>query len=283
MLASRGLSEHQIEQLISNATEERLHASSSRGGETERKSLTTDSSTDIQHSPLESVSPANAKNSPPIITYPEFLLRSQKPPPLITAQRLLTATYIISAAVTTFYGTNQYLMKPMLDSLHSARHSLFEMVSGNLNSLNEKLESNVSRMPDNSGIGSDDDDSDNQSLRSDPGRFFTRTIGTQTSPQSSLSHAVASTPAPVSSVPLDAQASQLSCLQANLQAIKPNDDLNQAVQERLDGLRSYLEKIQYTRTWAETSNDGVAKVKAEIRGVKGVLLSARNFPPSSVR
>lgn len=28
----------------------------------------------------------------------------------------------------------------------------------------------------------------------------------------------------------------------------------------------------------ETNDDEIAKVKAEIRGVKGVLLSARNFP-----
>ena len=41
-------------------------------------------------------------------------------------------------------------------------------------------------------------------------------------------------------------------------------------------LQSYLAKLPHAGQ--QQGTDAVAEVKAEIRGVKGVLLSARNFP-----
>ena len=283
-LTSKGLSEHQIEQLLSNVTDEESHDTSGEGEDT-GKSLTADSSSAKDSLSQKSPTPVNAEDSPPIITYPEFLVRSQKPPPLITAQRLLTASYTMLGAAAMLYGTTKYLVEPMLESLHSARHSLFETTSLNVNNLNAKLVSNVSCIPRKSGTGTDDDDDvDAESLDSDPAHFFSRTVGTQTSLPSSQSHSDASPPPPATSVPIDVQASQLSRLHASLQATKYNEGSDQAVQESLDDLRGYLEKLQYTGTWVEPSNDdGIAKVKGDIRAVKGVLLSARNFPSSFVR
>jgi hypothetical protein len=55
-------------------------------------------------------------------------------------------------------------------------------------------------------------------------------------------------------------------------------------------LQGYLEDLMYGRRggsfhWNSTAKapeDEIEKVKKEIRGVKGALLSARNFPAASV-
>ena len=62
---------------------------------------------------------------------------------------------------------------------------------------------------------------------------------------------------------------------------EPTNPLGDSVRE----LRAYLGKLPLAnslhvggKAGRRGENDAVANVKAEIRGVKGVLLSARNFP-----
>ncbi len=256
-----------------------------------------------------STSTSQSRDIPPIITYPEFLLHSQKPPPLITAHRLLTTFYIASGVAATIYGANKYLVTPMLDSLSTARHSLFETASSNLSTLNTKLESVVSVIPDphssshpskdhtQSGV---DNDNDASSTTSDPTELFHRDTGTQTTPQ--LSRSPSSTPslAPpdletaTASTTLNGHLSRLSIIHSHLSELLA-DNTNQSeseeqIADRLTELQMYLDGLAYgSSTYvngygagatnpADANGDEIARVKAEIRGVKGVLLSARNFP-----
>lgn len=226
---------------------------------------------------------------PPIITYPEFLLHSQKPPPLITAQRLLTTTYILSGAAAAVYGTSKYLVEPMLESLHAARHSLHQSASTNVIALNEKLEAVVSKSPSFMKEDSEKEGLDAGSEDSDAARFFTRTAATQTSPQRSRSASASSHGSPVVPSATLAQSSKISDLRTSLETIKPADTSNQPIKDSLSELRICLDQLQLSNSpdfmkYANTTaDDPVAKIKAEIRGVKGLLLNARNFPPTSVR
>ena len=224
----------------------------------------------------------------PIITYPEFLLHSQRPPPLITTDRLLTALYLASGAAATMYGLSNYLIEPMVETLSSARHSFFENASSNIGRLNEKLEKVVSKIPD--GIPGYDDleGSDDDSASTDPARFFSRTIATQTSPNLSRSSSSMSLSEKSSPSAIAAHASQILKLHELLSHMKDEDgEVPDPVRDNVQGLREYLQNLP---SWGRTGStrakvaanrdDSIAKVKAEIKSVKGTLLSARNFPAS---
>ena len=235
-------------------------------------------------------SEAQTKDTPPIITYPEFLLRSRKPPPLITADRLLTSIYIASGAAATMYGLSTYVVKPMLENLTSARHSLFESCSSNVNSLNEKLEGIVSQLPENSSNDSiASEDSDRDSITSNPARFFSRNSATQTSPRLSRSSSSSPIALPDEQTALDIHASHLSKLREMLANLNPSDsDASDPVSESLDNLTEYLRDLPLWgstgRTGINRTNgvgtekDDIDRIKAEIKSAKGALLSARNFP-----
>lgn len=139
-----------------------------------------------------SSSPPN-RDIPPIITYPEFLLKPQKPPPLVTFQRLLNAAYAFAGLSALTYGASKFLVEPMLDSLTTARHEFADKTLNSLNELNSKLEPKVSHIPVTTGPThpkrSHDgrDDEDIESIISDPTELFHRDVATQTSPPRSPS------------------------------------------------------------------------------------------------
>ena len=238
-------------------------------------------------------------NAPPIITYPEFLLHSQKPPPLITARRLLNTVYLVSGTAAAIYGTSQYLVSPMLESLNSARHSLFETTSSNLDTMQQKLERVVSAVPPsvtnqlNGGVTDGDDES---SITSDPAELFHRDTGTQTSipsSPSSPSSSVSMLSPPMTT--LSSQSQKLQNLQSHLSNFLSSsvelETSDKAVQDELYDFRRYLEGVSFGRTHDHKEaigkmgekDDEIAKVKAEIRGVKGVLLSSKTFPAGGTR
>ena len=243
---------------------------------------------------------------PPIITYPEFLLHSQKPPPLITAKRLLTTLYVATGAAATIYGGSQYLVSPMVESLTSARHSLFGATSVSLAILNDKLRSVVSTVPfsalytkSNAEFEVKDDDS--SSIVSDPEELFHRDFGTQTSllPTPSSRPSTSSSTSAQATVALsttDHQASRLKAVQSNLSDFLTSYNSLGDSDMRFDRntlvFRRYLDDLKLGRMYG-SSDDGVikpannedeyAKVRAEIRGVKGVFLSARSFPVAGTK
>ena len=293
-LQSKGLSDREIESLLSTepSLEPSTNASSlqevkvpekeDRAGRSEENSIGLRSQ-DTPDTP-------NSQDSPPIITYPEFLLQSQKPPPLITAQRLLTAGYAISGAAAVLYGTSKYLIEPLLESMSTASHSLYETAHSNVKALNEKLEQNVSVIPVQTYCPKEEADLDDEGVDEDGARFFSRTVATQTSPQLSQSPSHSSiTSAEPPSTPAS-QASQLLDIQTKLQNVKASDESDKSLKAGLDELQSYLDGLPdadhppLARAMTRSvTNDSVSKMKAEIRGVKGVLLSARNFPTSTAR
>lgn len=142
--------------------------------------------------PISPNQQSSTKNSPPdvppIVTYPEFLLRPSKPPPLITPQRLLYTLYAASGLAASIYGTSKFLVTPMLASLNDARHDLAETTLSNLEVLNTKLEGSISVIPPRKSKSStnskhtntDAEDSDSDTIDSDPTELFHRDIATQT-------------------------------------------------------------------------------------------------------
>jgi len=267
---------------------------------------------------------------PPIVTYPEFLIQPQKPPPLVTINRLLGTAYITGALAATLYGLSTLVIAPMSAALTDARRDLATHTSAHLETTNHKLADLVSTIPDLSKPKSttarnpdspEDDDDDNESTASDPTELFSRDIGTQTSPQpqtpptTSSSTSTASTSPPT---PIEKQHSRLTALRAHLESLLDSTESNRTTvldtQSEITDFRSHLDRIVYSppsylygsadSVWgtgggggggsggglggnsasaggAQKKEDCVAALKAEIRGVKGVLLSAKRFPSAS--
>ncbi|KAI9789345.1 MAG: hypothetical protein M1816_006234 [Peltula sp. TS41687] len=278
-------------------------------------------------------SPSPTPSEPPIITYPEFLLRrpSRAAPPLLTPSGVLNTLYLAGGLMATIYGTSRYIITPMISSLHEARLSLARVALAQLHTLNSRLEQTVSEIPaaaaaaaaatqmppsnDGGAAGPSHENTplSERSSVSDPTELFHVDVGTQTSPVDVSEQA---SPVPVAgasspSASEDGQARlarQEGCLRhlnARLSGLVEDAnavvEADAAVVERLRELSEYLDSLVDTASpyygsrggvWGANNNDGgnrgqkscmvgdeeVNGVKAEIRGIKGVLLNARNFP-----
>ncbi|MCJ1309104.1 hypothetical protein MMC25_002759 [Agyrium rufum] len=304
-LRSKGIDTEVIEKLLGKSTEE-ITAGATEGADIH--SLSTDSNAQSQTTKRDTTEtvprPHAADDIPPIITYPEFLLHAQKPPPLITTNRLLTAGYILGGAYAAVYGASKYLASPMLESLSSARHSFFENTISNLDSLNEKLEGMVSVIPSEAKFPTSHHDDETSSVASDPAEMFHRDIGVQTSsppvsPSSADSLLMSDTlPLLSSSKPWEAQAHQLARIRESLMDgisqsegtfvgdVELNSQLTDMTQY-LDRLNRYPGIMNFGSSGATggrpKDTDAIGTLKAEIRSVKGVLLSARTFPAGGMR
>ncbi|THX23341.1 hypothetical protein D6D10_10336 [Aureobasidium pullulans] len=256
-----------------------------------------------------STTPAPApqrRDVPPIITYPEFLVQPQKPPPLVTVSRLINATYIAGALTASAYALSKYIIAPMADNLNDARHDLFEHTTDHVSEFNDKLSKLVSTVP--SSVKSlpqtpaEFADFDNESVTSDPTELFHRDVGTQTSPSLSRRPSVASDIEVIrpDTVPLK-QTNRLEIMKSHISEIlegsESNGASNQTLQENISETRHYLDGLYYTPpsyswnadnslntsgTSKDKQPDAAVALKAEIRGVKGVLLSAKRFPSGRV-
>lgn len=288
-LESKGLSESEIDDLLPIQHTPEAAVMEDYGIDRQETSQpthpTAPQNPSASNPPQQSPPAAPSKENPPIITYPEFLLHAQKPSPLITANRLLTSLYIASGAAATIYGTSKYVVEPMVSSLTSARHSLFQGAVADIDALNEKLESAVSKIPE-IPLCSKEDESDIESLSSDGARFFNRSAGTQTSPRLSRSQSSTSTEPDEAFSSTQEHTSALLGIHSQLSDLLPTDgELTNPLDDSVGELRAYLEKLPHAnsmylggKTGKKGETDAVANMKAEIRGVKGVLLSARNFP-----
>ena len=178
----------------------------------------------------------------------------------------------------------------MLESMTTARHSLFETASANLDTLNEKLQETVPNFDEKQVrevLGPDDDDDASSDITEEVGPLFNRTIGTQTSPTLERTFSTSSSSSSVA--PLDMisnQQASLEKLQSSLSTLAPPkaNEQEPSVKERLKELEIYLDDLK-NATYPATDRkprkgeeDGISKLKQEIRSVKGVLLSARTFP-----
>ncbi|KAF1345453.1 peroxisomal membrane anchor protein conserved region-domain-containing protein [Delphinella strobiligena] len=246
---------------------------------------------------------------PPIVTYPEFLMQPQNPPPIVTVKRLLSTAYITGGLVATIYALSNFIISPMAANLAEARHELAEHSSDKLSLINDKLSSLVSAVPlytkTKTGTADSDDIDDNESTVSDPTELFHRDIGTQTSAPPSPA---TESPDPDNSLaaPESVLSKQQTCLKIMhshmselLDANESNASTNEDIQTGTSDFKQYLDRLAYSipayqyhpgdsvftppGTPKDKKDDAVAAFKAEIRGVKGVLLSAKRFPSAAVR
>ncbi|CAK7272202.1 hypothetical protein SEPCBS57363_005012 [Sporothrix epigloea] len=185
-LASKGLTSAQIDQLL--AEEEANVASSTT--ETPAPSR------------ISSASAEQAPTLPPIVTYPEFMARPPRPPPLVTPTVFLGALYSSAAVSSLLYATARLVLAPMVDTLTESRGELHDTAASNLSRLLDKLEKTVSKVPEAAKAGPGgaaarsllagmsasvevDDDShsttDSTDSYADPTEVFHRDIGIQTS------------------------------------------------------------------------------------------------------
>ncbi|CAI7672215.1 unnamed protein product [Penicillium pancosmium] len=339
-LESKGLNSDEIDQLLgitrnAEATSTSPTAAESKSQETpstpssDQSEVTPSSPVTAQSSPntmsqprstATTTTPASApRDVPPIITYPEFLFEANKPPPLVTMNRVLYTIYGAAGLGASIYGASEYLVKPMLATLTSARHELASTAQENLSKLNEKLEQSVTVIPAHltarktSPIDDDDESNDTDSVTSDPTELFHRDMGTQTSPETSESSIAAiekeskAPDAPTQAV--NNHMSRLESIQSQLKEVngvdKDSSTLEDDLRSKLTDLHHYLDGLIYAAPsyssstpsyglYSSTTNgtdsaamgvkksedEAIAGFKAEIRGVKGALLSARNFPTS---
>ena len=209
--------------------------------------------------------------------------------------RLRTTLYLFGGFSALLYGTNNYLVTPMVAALTDSRLSLASTASSNLSKLISKLESVVSELPPQQGAlvqatpYQDEEESDE-----DPTELFHRDVGVQTS----------TPPTPRSTSPsrnssgagaVAEQETRLRTLSSRISSLvedsrsegQETSDLTTAVAV----LSEYLSGLAYvTPTYGygvggysglnqnNKEDDEIGRVKASIRGVKGVLLSTRSFP-----
>lgn len=248
--------------------------------------------------PTSSAPPVSASitsDAPPIITYPEFLTHSPRPPPLLTPSRLVNIVAASGAALGVLYGAASLVVSPMVDTLNESRSDYYDHLSTHLSKLVEKLEGMVSEVPYKNGkpLKSEAESDDNSSY-DDPTEMFHRDIGTQTSPQQSLFAPEAE------EKPIDRQARQLARLTASLKELsdtytkqaESTADLHAVLRE----VRDEADKLAYPNTSDYYSSyggyglgrssepqDEVKKTKDAIRSVKGIFLSSRMFPTAATR
>lgn len=245
------------------------------------------------------------RDTPPIVTYPEFLVKPQKPPPLITIERLLNTAYAATTLAAVFYGASKYVIEPMIQNLTEARHDFAVHAHERVEGLNEKLSTLVTRDPTPSRPALLTGPAETESVTSDPTELFYTDVGVQTSPPHSRRSSTSSSDSlrPRLNVP-EQHASRLSSLRTHLSTLLEAEtdvaETNSALDGSLSGLRDYLTGMIYAppvqptdfAIWTPASgpvggggqdnkrkeSDAIAKLRDEIRGVKGVLLSARRFP-----
>lgn len=294
-LKSKGFSEDVIDQLLEREQDKSAPA------QTQSQSLSQpprDESSLPSPSSTPVVSESKADHAP-IVTYPEFLTKPNKPPPLITANGLFNVLYAVTGLSTLVYGTTKYVVSPMVDSLTEARIDFHQNALQNLKKLNEKLEGTVSEIPPakKAEVHAAIED-DTSSSYDDPTELFHRDIGVQTSLPPTPTEAEPQAPAAQSAAVK--QASRIAELTASIRSI--SQDLTSEAEDFsniktiLDTFNEDLDKLTYP--WQPSTDfagsysyygssrgnepdDEIKKAKENIRRLKGVFLSARSFPGSA--
>ncbi|KAG4437826.1 hypothetical protein IFR05_006672 [Cadophora sp. M221] len=177
----------------------------------------------------------------------------------------------------------------MLASLTEARLSFASTSKTNLDRLITQLEALVSELPANARNKTREKDDESESDE-DPTELFHRDIGIQTSPF------ISRPSTPVDTSPLTGHTSRLENLKTSLEGLIEDSSSEGVETAELEGtmgvLREYLDSLAFVQPSysygvggyggggrsGKDEDDEIGRVKKEIRGVKGVLLSARSFP-----
>ncbi|KAK4184874.1 peroxisomal membrane protein PEX14 [Podospora australis] len=282
-LKSKGLSESDIQQLLKEVSQDAPTPAP-------QQSVNEDKAAE------ESLAAATAaflrkEDRPPIVTYPEFLTKPARPPPLVTVNGFLNTLYAFGGLSTVIYGTSKYILEPMVSTLTEARISLHDTAKDDATKLVAKLEKTVSEVPVYKHSHTDDDA---VSHYDDPAELFHRDVGVQTSPPGS---ALASPGLPSESAAA-LHTRRLKDITSSLKQL--NEGLvSQSegyadVKVVLDVFQDELDALNaaqmtdfvggynlYGVASKNEPDDEIKKAKDNIRRVKGVLLSSRSFPGSA--
>ncbi|KAI1780640.1 peroxisomal membrane anchor protein conserved region-domain-containing protein [Hypoxylon cercidicola] len=312
-LESQGLENAQIQKLLEEYEQDVQNASSlpaTDASPTKRESSEPERAVEVKEKKAAeakpSTAPSSTSNSPPIITYPEFLTTSPRPPPLITPTRLANILAVSGSIWTALYGVARCVVNPMVENLNESRTDYYSHVNERLGQLVEKLEGVVSEVPYKNGkpLKSKYEESvceDDESTFSDPTELFHRDIGTQTSPVMLAEDRPSSrNTSGQGDKPVDAQVRRLAALRASVREL--NDmhirraDGSAEMNARLREIRDEVDKLGapamvdfssgysglgYGRS--SEPDDEVKKAKDAIRSVKGMFLSTRSFPTVTAR
>jgi hypothetical protein len=233
---------------------------------------------------------------PPIVTYPEFLAQTEKPPPLITTRRLLGTAYVAGGLMATLYGFSKYIVAPMKDNLTESRHDFATHAQEQLQEFNKRLADVVSVDPATKTKSKTTNYADDVSeADSDPTELFHRDYGTQTTPTLSRRPSVSTSTDPEPTV--TAHENRLKIIKSHLQeleATRSNGSTSaDSLKTKVSDLTTYVSEMSYQNQYYSNSfyganygmpsgkdgkNDKIEVLKNDIRAVKGVFLSARNFP-----
>lgn len=202
----------------------------------------------------------------------------------------------------TLYGLSKYIIAPMAHNLAEARHDFAAHTQEQLVELNKKLGGAVSVDPASkvkktmSEIGDDVSEAD-----SDPTELYHRDYGTQTTPNLSRRPSLAETDAHPT---VTAHEKRLKIITSHLNEVVANRTNNRvsrdSLQTKVSELTSYLQDMSYQNQYYSSMNglyggsyglpsgkdgksDQIDILKQDIRAVKGVFLSARNFPTGGQR
>ncbi|ORY11621.1 peroxisomal membrane anchor protein conserved region-domain-containing protein [Clohesyomyces aquaticus] len=295
-LQSKGVAPGDTEQLLGASTEGESPLDLSKEGD--RAWGKTSSEPPSQPPAPTAQQQPQAREIPPIVTYPEFLTQSAKPPPLMTTQRLVSTAYITGGLMATMYGLSQYIIAPMIQTLATSRHEFAAHAQDQLKQLNTRLEDVVSVDPaTNPKVKAADPADDISEADSDPTELYHRDFGTQTSPSLSRRPSISASETDTSAV--TAHEKRLKILTSHLrelEATRSNDSASSdSLRTKLSDLSTYLAEMSYQSQYysgmggmyganygmpktKDGKDDQVEAFKADIRAVKGVFLSSRNFP-----
>lgn len=197
----------------------------------------------------------------------------------------------------TLYGFSKYIVAPMTQNLTEARHDFAAHTQEQLTEFNKRLGESVSVDPATQAKNKATDAADDVSeADSDPTELYHRDYGTQTTPELSRRPSVATNdPEPV----VTGHENRLRIIKSHLQELestRSNDTASaNSLKTKVSDLTSYLSEMSYQNQYysnmnglygsnyglasvKDGKNDQIEVLKNDIRAVKGVFLSARNFP-----
>ena len=260
---------------------------------------------------VPSVDDSTPKDVPPIITFPEFVIRPSGPPSLLNPQTVIDTLYVAAGVAVSMYGIGQYVVAPMSESLTRARHSLAQTALENIRRLNSDLEAMVSVipiLPVSAMLLTNDGHDDHAKLLlrsetssdSDPTELFHLDAGTQTTPSLSRATSLTTHPSPPQGIPpVDTQTGRLREIRSQLAEMVEAGDGPAYAEALLTAsvrdLDAYLDTLNHRGRYQATppffgpavsrvgdDDDALSTARTEIRSIKSSLLSARNFPDGVV-
>ncbi|CRG91845.1 hypothetical protein PISL3812_08899 [Talaromyces islandicus] len=247
----------------------------------------------------------SAQNSkPPLISF-QGVLYSLYAAAGLGATLYGSSEYLVKPMLKTLTEARHEFAETALKNLTALNEKLEQNVS--------KIPANIIPKSKSEKDEEDDDDDETESITSDPTELFHRDVATQTSsdllsdsPPSSEETNSGSESSAIKAI--DTHTERLSALTSHLKEFVSDHtssrQVDDSARDKISDLQSYLDGLTYSSTNSylgsntmyniygssgdinrsrsgstdRKEQDAVAAFKAEIRGVKGALLSARNFP-----